>query len=166
MTERLVLRRFTEDDAGLMLAVWNDPAFVHHVGDRGIRGEVAAREALRDGILALYRDHGFGPYRVALRADDTPMGICGLFQRDYLDDPDIGFALLPAFCGAGYAFEAATAVMDEARTTLGLKRVTAIVSPGNAASIGLIEKLGLSLDRRMRRPEEEEDILIYAVALG
>ena len=37
-TERLTLRWFTEDDAELMLAVWNDPGFVRHVADRGIRG--------------------------------------------------------------------------------------------------------------------------------
>jgi len=34
-TERLPLRRLTLADADLMLAVWNDPGFIHYVGDRG-----------------------------------------------------------------------------------------------------------------------------------
>lgn len=101
-TERLTLRWFTEDDAALMLAVWNDPDFVRHVGDRGIRTLDAARDALARGILAMYRDHRYGPYRVATKGGDEPMGICGLFRRDYLDDPDIGFGLLPEFCRQGY----------------------------------------------------------------
>lgn len=161
-TDRLTLRWFTEADAALMLAVWNDPDFVRYVGDRGIRTFDEAREALAQGILAMYRDHGFGPYRVATKDGDKPMGICGLFQRDYLDDPDIGFALLPEFCRQGYAFEAAVAVLDEAKVA-GLERVTAIVSPENVASIGLIEKLGLSPAERMRPPGEERDVLLYAI---
>ena len=36
-TERLYLRPVTVDDADLMLAVWNDPAFIRNVADRGIR---------------------------------------------------------------------------------------------------------------------------------
>ena len=163
-TERLALRWFTEDDAALMLAVWNDPDFVRHVGDRGIRTLDAARNALAQGILATYRDHGYGPYRVATVDDDVPMGVCGLFRRDYLDDPDIGFGLLPEFCRQGYAFEAALAVLGEAKT-IGLERVTAIVSPENTASIGLIEKLGLSLAERMRPPGEERDVILYAIDL-
>jgi RimJ/RimL family protein N-acetyltransferase len=161
-TERLALRWFTEDDAALMLAVWNDPDFVRHVGDRGIRTLDQARHTLVHGILAMYRDHGYGPYRVSGKDGDEPMGICGLFLRDYLDDPDIGFCLLPEFCGKGYAFEASLAVLDEAKT-MGLERVTAIVSPGNAASIGLTEKLGLSLAERIRPPGEEHDVLLYAI---
>lgn len=163
-TERLTLRWFTEDDAALMLAIWNDPDFVRYVGDRGIRTLDEARDALAQGILAMYRDHGYGAYRVATKDGDEPMGICGLFRRDYLDDPDIGFGLLPEFCRKGYAFEASLAVLDQART-MGLPRVTAIVSPENAASIGLIEKLGLSLTERMRPPGEEHEVLLYAIDL-
>ncbi len=42
-TDRLRLRRLTLDDADLMLAIWNDPAFVRFVGDRGIRTLEQAR---------------------------------------------------------------------------------------------------------------------------
>ena len=164
-TERLTLRWFTEDDAELMLAVWNDPAFVKYVGDRGIRSLEEAREALRGGILAMYRDHGYGPYRVARIDDDQPMGICGLFLRDYLDDPDIGFGLLPEYCRSGYAWEASRAILDETRTSLPVERVTAIVSPDNAPSIGLIEKLGLGFVERFTPPGEDKSVLLYAVDL-
>ena len=163
-TERLSLRWFTEADVELMLAVWNDPAFVRYVGDRGIRTLDEAEEALANGILATYRDHGYGPYRVATRDGDRPMGICGLFKRDYLDDPDIGFGLLPEFCRAGFAYEASRAVLDEAKRS-GLERVTAIVSPDNAASIGLIDKLGMSFVERLKPPGQDDEVLIYAIEM-
>ena len=60
-------------------AVWNDPAFVHHVGDRGIRTLEESIKALKDGALRLFEEHGFGPYRVSLKTDDSAIGICGIF---------------------------------------------------------------------------------------
>ena len=45
-TERLRLRPVTVDDAELMLAIWNDPAFIRNVSDRGIRTIDQAREAI------------------------------------------------------------------------------------------------------------------------
>jgi len=162
-TPRLSMRRITLADAPLMLAVWNDPAFIEHVGDRGIRSIEQAHEALRQGAFKLYEQHGYGPYRIALAADDTEIGICGLFRREGYDEPDIGYSILPAYCGRGYAFEAACAVLEYARTTLGLARVTAFISPHNAASIGLAEKLGLRYERMARLPAEDKDVSLYGV---
>jgi RimJ/RimL family protein N-acetyltransferase len=163
LTERLQLRWLTLDDAGLMLAVWNDPAFVSYVGDLGIRTAEQARDALKDGALKLYEDYGFGPFRVAVQSDDTPIGICGLFCRDGLEEPDIGFALLPEFCSKGYAYEAACAVMEHVRNDLALTRVIAVVSPENAASIRLLKKLGLQYESMLRLPEDGQDICLYAI---
>ena len=165
-TARLTLRRITPEDADLMLAIWNDPAFVRHVGDRGIRTPDQARAAIRDGALRLYSDFGFGPYCMVLKVDGTRIGICGLFQRDNIEHPDIGFAVLPEYCGAGYAGEAATSVVAYARDHLGIAMLTAIVSPDNMASIGLIEKLGLSFDRGITMPDEDEEISLYSMRLG
>ena len=93
-TPRLTLRRLTESDAPLMLAIWNDPGFLRHVGDRGIRTLDEARDALREGALRLYAEHGYGPYAMELNGAAGPIGICGLFRREGLDEPDIGFAVL------------------------------------------------------------------------
>lgn len=165
-TDRLRLRRITLEDADLMLAIWNDPAFMRYVGDRGIRTAEQARVAITEGALKLYAEHGFGPYCMVLKCDGKRVGICGLFQRDNLDHPDIGFAVLPEYCGAGYAGEAAESVVAHARDDLGIAVVTAIVSPENRASIGLIEKLGLSYDREITMPDEEEAISLYSMQLS
>lgn len=163
-TERLGLRRFTLDDAGLMLAIWNDPAFVRFVGDRGVRSIEDAKNALTDSVLRLYAEYGYGPFRVALKAGDIPIGICGLFRREGLEDPDVGFALLPDYCGKGCAFEAARAVIEHARDELGLERLTAIVSADNVASIRLIQKLGLTFERVLHLPGDD-DVDLYAMRL-
>jgi RimJ/RimL family protein N-acetyltransferase len=162
-TERLQMRWLTLDDADLMLAVWNDPAFVRNVGDRGIRTEQQARDAMQKGVLNLYESYGYGPYRVALKDDDTPIGIIGMFRREGLSVPDIGYALLPDYCGKGYAFEASRAVINYARDELALERMYAIISPGNTASIGLSKKLGLEFDRMHRMPGDDDEICLYGI---
>ena len=164
-TRRLSLRWITLADAELMLAVWNDPAFIEHVGDRGIRSLQQAQETLQQGAFELYAQYGYGPYRVALAADDTGIGICGLFRREGFDEPDIGYSILPAYCGRGYAFEAASAVLEYARTTLGLARVTAFIAPANAPSIGLAGKLGLRYERMARLSADDADVGLYSVVL-
>ena len=162
-TARLRLRRLTLDDAGLMLAVWNDPAFVRYVGDRGIHAIEEARAELQTGALKLYEEYGYGPYRVGLRPADTAIGICGLFRRDGLAEADIGYAVLPAYCGNGYAYEAASAVLEHARSDLGMRRLIAIISPDNAPSIGLIKKLGLRFERMHRMHDEDDEVCIYGL---
>ena len=164
-TDRLFLRRVTLDDTDLMLAIWTDPAFMRNVGDRGIHTMEEAREAMRAGPLKLYEDHGFGPYAMVLRTSGTRIGICGLFQRDNLDRPDIGFAVLPDYCSNGYAGEAALAVLDHARDDLALRHISAIVSPGNAPSIALIERIGLEFEGMITMPGEDEAICLYGMSL-
>ena len=164
-TERLQLRGITVEDHALMLAVWNDPAFIQNVADRGIRDEEQAREAIASGAQKLFEEYGYGPYSMSLKSDGSMIGICGLFKRDNLDDPDIGFAVLPDYCGKGYAGEAAAAVVDYARGELGLPNITAIVSASNVPSIGLIEKLGLSFERMIMMPGDDDAIRLYSMAL-
>ena len=164
-TERLELCRLTLDDAGLMLAIWNDPAFIRFVGDRGIRTIDEARVALEEGAFRLYAEHGIGPYRMTLKSDGCAVGICGLFRRDGLADTDIGFSTLPQYCGRGYGFEAASAVVAHARVDARLNRLTALVSPQNIASVRLIEKLGMMFEKMVRIPGDTADVRLYAMPL-
>jgi len=162
-TDRLQLRWLTLDDADLMLQVWNDPAFIKNVGDRGVRTREDAEVAMQDGALHLYKTYGYGPYRVALQDADIAVGIVGLFRRDGLDIPDVGYSVLPQHCGNGYAYEASCAVLDYARNALGLDQVCAIISHDNTASIALIKKLGFVFDRMHLMPEDEEEVCLYGM---
>jgi ribosomal-protein-alanine N-acetyltransferase len=155
----------TLDDTPMMLAVWNDPAFMQYVGDRGIRTLDEAEASMEQGPLHLYAEYGYGPFRVIRQEDGADMGVCGLYRRDGLDEPDIGFAFLPEYRGEGFGYEASVAVLEHARDVLKLPRVIAIVSPDNDASIALLEKLGMSYDQGMCLPGEDEDVSLYSVDL-
>lgn len=162
-TERLTLRRFAHEDAAFIVELLNDPSFIENIADKGVRTLDDARRYLDDGPLASYAAHGFGLWRVGLKGDDAPIGMCGLLKRDALDDPDIGYAFLPRHAGRGYAYEAAAATMAHAREAFGLRRVVAIVNAGNARSIQLLDKLGFAYERDVQLPHHVAPIPMYAV---
>jgi RimJ/RimL family protein N-acetyltransferase len=152
----------SEADARFIHRLVNEPSFIRNIGDKGVRTLADAERYIRDGPLASYARHGFGLNLVELKAGGAPAGMCGLLQRDVLDHPDIGYAFVPEFRGAGYAREAASAVMDWARTSLGLSRVLAITNPDNAGSIRLLETIGFQFERMRRMPGEGADVAVYA----
>lgn len=164
-TERLTIRPFTLDDAPFILRLLNEPSFIENIADKGVRDLEGARSYLRDGPLASYERHGFGLWRVGLAGTDSPIGMAGLLKRDFLDDIDIGYALLPEFCGAGYAFEATSAVLKHAVNHLGAKRVVAIVAGHNQPSIRLLEKLGFHSEGTVRVPGDDEDLQLLATVV-
>ena len=161
-TDRLVLRKFVEGDAEFLLGLLNEPSFLRFVGDRGVRSIEEARKYMQDGPVRSYEQRGFGLYVTESKADGTPIGICGLLQRDSLEDVDIGFAFLPSFWGNGYAIEAASAVMEYARETLRLTRVVAITVADNHRSIRILEKLGMQFERTTKLGEEDAVLELYA----
>ncbi len=161
-TGRLRLRRLTADDAAFMLRLMNEPDYLRFIGDRGVRTLDDARRYLLKGPIDSYSRHGFGLYRVELKAGGTPIGICGLVKRDALPDVDVGFALLSEFRSKGYAVEAAAEVMRHAREDVGLGRLVAIVSPDNHRSIGVLKKLGLRFERTLTWPDDGSELALYA----
>ena len=164
-TERLLLRRFTLDDAQFVLALVNDPSFLRYIGDKKVRTLDDARQYIQNGPLASYERNGFGLYVAELKTSRTPVGMCGLLKRDELPEPDIGFALLPDFWKQGFGFEAANAVLSEARESLHLQRILAITSLDNDASIALLRRLGFTLDRIVRLSPDAEELKLHAVEL-
>jgi RimJ/RimL family protein N-acetyltransferase len=146
-TGRIALRRLTTDDASFIRELVNEPSWIRYIGERNVRTDDDARAYLVRGPIAMYERHGFGLWMCESKASGEPLGICGLIKRDTLEDVDLGFAFLPRFWGQGYAREAAAAVLDYGREVLELDRIVAITSPDNTASIRLLEKLGLRLEK-------------------
>jgi RimJ/RimL family protein N-acetyltransferase len=154
-TERLQLRHLEPSDAAFMLELLNEPAYLQHIGDKGVRTLDQARDFIVQKMAISYEKNGYGLYLVELTQTGAPLGICGLVKRDGLEDIDIGFAFLQQFWSKGYAYESARAIMDYARDTVGLKRIVAITALDNWSSIGLLEKLGLKFDSVIQLPGHE-----------
>lgn len=164
-TERLILRRMAAGDAGFILGLLNEPSWLRFIGDRGVRTLEDARAYISNGPVASYERHGFGLYLVEPKGGGEPAGICGLIKRDSLEDVDLGFAFLPQFWGRGYARESAAAVLDYGRRRLGLRRVVAVTSVDNDASIRLLEKLGFRFEKPVRLSADDDEVKLFALDL-
>ena len=160
-TNRLVLRRLSPDDAEFINELLNQPSFLRYIGDKEVRNSVDAVRYIQTGPLASYERFGFGLYLVELKETGVPIGICGLLKRESLPDVDIGFAFLPNFWSQGYAFESASAVMTYGRDVLGLRRIVAITSPDNDASIRLLEKIGLRFERLIKLSDDQSEVRLF-----
>lgn len=163
-TERLVLRRFTTDDAPFILRLLNEPSFIENIADRGVRTLEQAAEYITNGPMASYQANGFGLYLVAVKETGEAAGMCGLLRRDTLPHPDVGYAFLPEFWSRGYAFEAAKATLDYGRRELGMGTILAIVSPGNAPSIALLRKLGFVFTQNVQTRPDAPETAVYELA--
>lgn len=137
-TARLTLRGCAEADRNGFRALLADVS----VGDgRTIPREDA--DALFEFHRACWAEHGFAYAAIVRRADAAFLGMAGI-TRASGEAPvhEIGWGLLPAFRGQGYAAEAAAGWLDHGFGELRLPRVIATTSAGNPASLRLLTRLG------------------------
>jgi [ribosomal protein S5]-alanine N-acetyltransferase len=160
-TERLILRKFTVDDASFILGLLNTPSWLRFIGDRNVHSVEEAKQFLLNGYLKSYETHGFGFYVAVEKATQNSIGMCGLVKRNTLENVDIGFAFMPEFMGKGYGFEAASATLNYAENVLRLEKVIAIVDPENVVSIALIKKIGLQFERMVRLSADDIELMLF-----
>jgi RimJ/RimL family protein N-acetyltransferase len=146
-TDRLTLRELTFYDSPFILELVNTPGWLAYIGDRNIKNNEQAKEYLKNGPLKSYAQHQFGLWLVTRKQDGEKLGICGLLKRDYLDQPDLGFAFLPEFTGQGYAQESANATIAYAHDKLKITGISALVIAENKRSIHLLDKIGMSFQK-------------------
>lgn len=71
---------------------------------------------------------------------------------------EVGYHVLPAVQGLGYATEAATACRDYAQSLALAPRIVAIIHRENRASQRTAEKIGMSLDPTLHHASPVHDV--------
>jgi ribosomal-protein-alanine N-acetyltransferase len=139
-TERLVLRPVTAHDHDLLLAHWTLPEVRRFLFD----GEALSAAEVTETIQDSARDFNQGGYGIWLIRDGT--GLVGTAGLRPLEDLglEIFYSLAPGSWGKGFATEAARAVVEHALGPLGLPEVLAEVDEGNAASVAVVRRLGMT----------------------
>ncbi len=158
-TERLVLREFSIDDAEFILTLLNTPGWLKYIGDKNVRTLEDAVNYLENGPLKSYKENGFGLWLTLLKNSSVPIGMCGLVNRESLDDIDIGFALLPEYSKLGYGYEIAYATINYANNVLRINKLVAITDSNNIPSIILLNKLGLQFEKTLNLSENDTVLL-------
>ena len=162
-TGRLLIRQFVIDDAEFIVELLNEPSFIRFIGDKKVRTVDDARSYITTGPVESYKQNGFGLYLVQLKSTNKSIGMCGVLKRESLPDPDLGFAFLPEYWGKGYAFEAASTALDQARDVFRLSRILAITNPDNDASIKLLAKLGFQFEHVMKLSSDSDEVKLFSL---
>jgi RimJ/RimL family protein N-acetyltransferase len=134
------------------VAAWVWPAGRGGPGPVGPRTPEQAEEILRR-FVANWRVQGFGWWYLRERASGDYVGEVGLQRADVEGEPvvEIGWTLLPAHWGRGYATEAARAALTYGFGTAGLEEIVSFTMVENAASRRVMERIGMAYDRDIER---------------
>ena len=144
-TERLILRRWREADAGPFHAMGQDEEVMRHLGPPMSREHAVETIA---SINAQIDSDGHAFWALERKSDGVFLGFCGIEQgpagTPIADDLEIGWRLARAAWGKGYAREAAEATLAWTWANTAAPRVTAITTPANLRSWGLMIRLGMA----------------------
>lgn len=143
-TERLELRPVVERDVERILEYRNRPDVTRWL----IRTEVDP-EAFRTAWKSAADDPD--DHSVAAVLDGLVIGTVSLELSDGMGQPgmpsrteaQLGYIFDPDHSGRGYASEAVAAVVDHSFRRLGVRRITAGCFADNAASVRILEKVGM-----------------------
>jgi RimJ/RimL family protein N-acetyltransferase len=175
-TERLIVRPFTLDDLDEVHQLLDVDLHDADFGSEGAVTRDERQQWLRWTVmsyeeLAKLFQPPYGERAVVLKETGQVIGACGyvpcfapfgqlvVFHSDAADDADSGaerlftaefglfYAFSPAFQRQGYATEATRALIDFAFAQLNLRRIVATTMYDNAASMGVMRKLGMRIER-------------------
>ena len=145
-TDRLRLRHLSHDDSEAITALFGSPEVLRFLS----RPPVTTREqatALIDWLNGLFLRREGVSWAITRRGDDRLIGTCGTYAWDRANQHvDIGYHLLPAHWGQGYATEAARAIVGWCFEYLDAHRIQADCTDGNIASERVLRHCGFQLE--------------------
>jgi RimJ/RimL family protein N-acetyltransferase len=165
-TERLLLRPWRDADLPALTELNADPEVMRHILDGSVRDpdETAAGLAR---MRRTWSEHGFGIFAAELRGTGQLAGWVGLAVPDFLPEVmpavEIGWRLARRCWGAGLATEGAREALRFGFTECGLDRIISIRDVANGASGRVMDKLGMSFDRRTVVPGYGQLVDVHAL---
>ncbi len=141
-TPRLLLRQFTEADAPLILELNSDADVLKYLHEPLLEDEAHAMKILTGIILPQYNNN-LGRWAIHTKDNNEFIGWCGLKYRPELDEIDLGYRFMKKAWGKGFATEAAQHTLDHGFKNLNLPLITGRAHIENAASIKVLEKIGM-----------------------
>jgi RimJ/RimL family protein N-acetyltransferase len=171
-TERLLLRRFTMDDADLLFELDNDPVVMRYVNG----GVPVSREEIVDETLPAFlsyyeRFEGYGFWAAIEKQSGRFLGWFHFRPAPGAGplEPELGYRLHQVAWNQGFATEGSRALINLGFAKLGCERVTAEAMAVNVASRRVMQKAGLRYVRTfhqdwpVRIPGDEEGDVEYAL---
>ena len=166
-TERLVLRRFRDSDAGTLSAYRSDPAVARYQSWAAPYSLEQARAAVASFAAADPLSPGWFQWAIERTADRAHIGDLGVNRHENRMRAELGFTLALSCQGQGYATEAVRGMLGHLFRVEGLHKVSAECDARNTASARVLERAGFTREGHLRShtwiKNEWTDDLLYGL---
>ncbi len=142
-TERLVIRRFKEEDWKDLYEYLSDEEVVRYEPYQAFSIEASQNEAKSRAENPAF-------LAVCLKENNKLIGNI-YFAKQEFKTWEIGYVFNRSYQGRGYATEAANAVIAYGFNTRGARRIVAMCNPLNTASWRLLERLGMRREGHLKQ---------------
>lgn len=140
ITERLILRKFTEEDREALYEILKDEEVNRFLPWFPASSLTAAETFLKEHYLDSYKKESGYQYAICLKGENRPVGYIGVSMEE---SHDLGYGLRKEYWNQGIVTEAGRAVIERVRKD-GIPYLTATHDVKNPASGAVMEKLGMS----------------------
>jgi ribosomal-protein-alanine N-acetyltransferase len=164
-TDRLMLRHLEPEDLDSLYLLYRDPAMRKYYPD-GTRTLQETKEEINWFLHGHPHHPELGLWATVDSKTGEFLGRCGLlpWQIQGSDEVELAFMIKKERWREGLATEAAQGIVKYALEVLGLRRLVCLIIPGNAASVGVAQKVGMSFERQFTDEFGLSDL--YSLALS
>jgi [ribosomal protein S5]-alanine N-acetyltransferase len=144
-SDRLELKKLRISDAEFILTLLNTDSWIKFIGERDVKSKedaIAYIKKINSNPLTTY-------WVIKIKDGLKSIGIITLIQRAYLFHKDLGFALLPAYTGQNYAFEASQLFLQNIMSNSDDTTIQAVTLSNNDLSIKLLNRLGFEFENEI-----------------
>ncbi len=144
-TQRTIMRPMTVADAEDFYTLNLDPEVIKYTGDQAFPHLQAAEDFLLR--YEQYEQYGLGRMGVIEKPSGDFLGWCGLKYSPDTEEYDLGFRFYRRYWNRGYATETALRSIEFGFQELGLRRIIGRARKENPASVRVLGKVGMRLEK-------------------
>ena len=161
-SERLSYRPIKLDDLDWLVEMRTAEPVARYLGGSRLQNREALSERMKFYIEC--RDkYGIGMSIMSLKATGEQIGTSGLQPLEDTGEIEVGYNMSERFWGRGYGTECALHWLSYGFDNLGLTRIVAIAHPDNVGSWRIMEKCGMTFEKREQHYGVE--CVCYAISI-
>ncbi|UUW07849.1 GNAT family N-acetyltransferase [Flavobacterium plurextorum] len=152
-TERLVLRRVTNDDVNEVFELRSNPETMKYIPRPLVKNQEDALNHIAMIEEKIINNTGIN-WGISFKDNPKLLGIIGFYRMQPENyRAEIGYILLPEFHGKGIVPEAVNRLIKYGFDDLKLHSIEAVIDPENYASEKVLQKCGFVKEAHLRESE-------------
>ncbi|MFH6967422.1 GNAT family N-acetyltransferase [Flavobacterium sp. FlaQc-28] len=162
-TERLVLRRLTNDDVNEVFEIRSNPETMKYIPRPLAKSNEDALELIAQIEDKIVTNTGIN-WAITLNNDPKLLGIIGFYRTQHENyRSEIGYILHPEFHGRGIVSEAVNRLVQFGFEDLKLHSIEAVIDPENTASERVLQKCGFVKEAHLKEADFYEGVFLDRV---